>query len=352
MRAPKRPSLVEGIKARIKFIYAITIVALALTGYNVALSQIGSFDQAGVIEDPSMESISSVDNAPDGVDIRFQVTQIDTIREFAVVEYGIETYGAYGYISNESTYIEQTFALQYSASGQNRQPSSDLSSWIHLPSKEWIGGFEAPVNLYPCSSISVGSTTNSSASYPTDRYCFDVLVNTYDEKVDDAGVRTTLDVAPITWLYHYGNGLDGYQISLKRIPYYEVTGETCDAAEPPCTIQEDADYGYSRVIGMIERTGVVQIFTWVVIGMIILAAVCAITLTLAVMSGARPPALEGLAFLAALLFAVQPLRSALPDAPPVGMDLDVRIFYPCILAILVSLAVQVGLWVRREDYRA
>jgi hypothetical protein len=103
---------------------------------------------------------------------------------------------------------------------------------------------------------------------------------------------------------------------------------------------------------MIERTGVVQIFTWVVIGMIILAAICAITITLAVMSGARPPALEGLAFLAALLFAVQPLRSALPDAPPVGMDLDVRIFYPCILAILVSLAVQVGLWVRRDDYRA
>jgi hypothetical protein len=103
---------------------------------------------------------------------------------------------------------------------------------------------------------------------------------------------------------------------------------------------------------MIERTGVVQIFTWVVIGMIILAAVCAITITLAVMSGARPPALGGLAFLAGLLFAVQPLRSALPDAPPVGMDLDVRIFYPCILAILVSLAVQVGLWVRRDDYRA
>ena len=352
MRATKRPSLLQGIKARIKFIYAITIVAVALTGYNVALGQLGSFDQTGIIEDPSMEYISSVKNAPDGVDVNFQITQIDTIREFVVVEYGVDPYGVYGYRSNESSYIEQPFAVQYSASGQGRQPSSDLSSWIHLPSKEWVGGFEAPINLHPCSSIGVYSTTSSSASYPTDRYCFDVLVNTYDEKVDDAGVRTTLDVAPITWLYHSGNGLDGYQISLKRIPYYEVTGETCDTTKPPCTIQEDADYGYSRVSGMIERTGVVQIFTWVVIGMIILAAICAITLTLAVMSGARPPALEGLAFLAALLFAVQPLRNALPDAPPVGMDLDVRIFYPCIIAILVSLAIHVGLWVRRPDYRA
>ena len=352
MRAPKRPSLMQGIRARIKFIYAIAIVALALTSYNVALSQLGSFDEAGVVEEPSMDYISSVQNAADSVDIRFQITQIDTIREFAVIEYGIDPYGVYGYSSNESAYIDQPFAVQYSASGQGRQPSSDLSSWIQLPGNEWIGGFEAPINLYPCSSIGVDSPQSSSASYPTDRYCFDVLVNTYDVKVDAAGVRSTLDTAPVTWLYHYGSGLDGYQITLKRVPFNEVPGETCDSAKLTCTIQEDSDNGYSRVSGMIERTSVVQIFTWVVIGMIILAAICAITLTLAVMSGARPPALEGLAFLAALLFAVQPLRSALPDAPPVGMDLDVRIFYPCIMAILVSLAIHVGLWVRRPDYRA
>jgi hypothetical protein len=342
----------QGIKARIKFIYAITIVALALTGYNVALSQLGSFDQAGVIEDPSMEYISSVKEATDSVDVRFQITAVDSIREFAIIEYGVEPYGTYGWFKNESAFVEQPFAVQYSSSGHDRHPSADLLSWIHLPTEEWIGGFEAPINLYPCSSIGIESSQNSSAAYPSDRYCFDVLVNTYDETVDEAGVRSTSDTAPITWLYHYGSGLDGYQITLNRVPFNEVVGETCDTVQYTCTIQEDSDNGYARVTGMIERTDVVQIFTWVVIGMIILAAICAITLTLAVMSGARPPALEGLAFLAALLFAVQPLRSALPDAPPVGMDLDVRIFYPCILAILVSLAVQVGLWVRREDYRA
>ena len=342
----------QAIKARIKIIYAITIVALSLAGYNIALSQLGSFDQAGVVEDPSMEYINSVKDAEDGIDVRFQITEIDTIKEFATIEYGIEPYGTYGYVAKESAHVEQNFAVQYSASGQNRQPSSDLSSWIHLAPNEWVGGFEAPVNLYPCSDIGVDSSKHSSSAYPSDKYCFDVLVNTYDETVDAAGVRTTLESYPTTWLYHYGSGLDGYQITLKRIPYNEEPGETCDATEYSCTVATDAETGYSRVVGLIERTSVVQIFTWVVIGMIILAAICAITLTLAVMSGARPPALEGLAFLAALLFAVQPLRSALPDAPPVGMDLDVRIFYPCILAILVSLAVQVGLWVRRPDYRA
>ena len=349
MKTTGRSLLLKGLKARRKLIYAITIVALSLTGYNVALSQLGSFDQTGVIEESSMKSISSVENAEHRVDIRFQVTSVDTIREFAIIEYGIEPYGDYGYPGNESAYIEQPIALQYSASGHDRHPSSDLLSWIHVPSSEWIGGFEAPVNLYPCSAIGVDSASHSSAQYPSDRYCFNVLINLYDESVDVAGVRKTLETYPTTWLYHYGSGIDGYQITLTRLPYYD---DPCDPEVNTCSISSDAEVGYSRVTGMIERTGVVQIFTWVVIGMIILAAICAITITLAVMSGARPPALEGLAFLAALLFAVQPLRSALPDAPPVGMDLDVRIFYPCILAILVSLAVQVGLWVRREDYRA
>jgi len=349
MKITARSLLLKGLKARRKLIYAITIVMLSLTGYNVALSQLGSFDQTGVIEESSMKILSSVESAEHRVEVRFQITSVDTIREFAIIEYGVEPYGDYGYRENESAYIKQPIALQYSASGHDRHPSSDLSSWIHLPSSEWVGGFEAPVNLYPCSAIGVSSASYSSAQYPSDRYCFDVLINLYDESVDAAGVRTTLETYPTTWLYHYGSGIDGYQITLTRLPYYP---DPCDSEVYSCSISSDAEVGLSRVTGMIERTGVVQIFTWVVIGMIILAAICAITITLAVMSGARPPALEGLAFLAALLFAVQPLRSALPDAPPVGMDLDVRIFYPCILAILVSLAVQVGLWVRRDDYRA
>jgi hypothetical protein len=350
MKTIQLRSVVDGIRKRKKVIYAVTLVTLSLFSYNVVLSQLGSFTQAGVLTDPSMEYISSVENTEDRVDIRFQVASIDTIREFAIIEYGIEPYGSYGYQSNESSHIKSPIALQYSASGHDRHPSSDISSWIHLPSEEWIGGFEAPVNLYPCPAIGQDfSNEYSSAGYPSDKYCFDVLVNIYDETVDAAGEPTTLESYPTTWLYHYGSGIDGYQITLTRLPYY---ADPCDSEVYSCSISTDSEVGLSRVTGMIERTGVVQIFTWVVIGMIILAAICAITITLAVMSGARPPALEGLAFLAALLFAVQPLRSALPDAPPVGMDLDVRIFYPCILAILVSLAVQVGLWVRRDDYRA
>ena len=162
---------------------------------------------------------------------------------------------------------------------------------------------------------------------------------------------------PTTWLINSGSGIDGYKITLRRIPYFwDTQNNECQkwAVEnkSSCTVKDDAFTGYSRVQGMIERAEVSKIFTWFVVGMIILAAVCAVAMTIAVVTGSRPAALEGLAFLAALLFAVQPLRGALPDAPPIGIDLDVRVFYICILAILACLAINVGIWIRRDDYRA
>jgi hypothetical protein len=162
---------------------------------------------------------------------------------------------------------------------------------------------------------------------------------------------------PVTWLTNVSSGIDGYKITLKRSPYFfdaekNVCRQWAIDNNYSCTIKDDAFSGYSRVQGMIERTEVSQIFTWFVLGMIVLAAVCAVAMTIAVVTGARPPALEGLGFLAALLFAVQPLRGALPDAPPVGIQLDVRVFYICILAILACLAVNVAIWIRRDDYRA
>ena len=172
-------------------------------------------------------------------------------------------------------------------------------------------------------------------------------------------------------LFQFGNGLDGYRITFERIPYYLdsreaacADGNDCSlstvivegqpgacAGTGECSIASDAANGYSRVRGFIERTQVVVLFANIVIATIVLAAVCAVAMTIAIATRIRPPALEGLAFLAGLLFAVQPLRGALPDAPPIGMDRDILVFYPSVLMILLSLVIQVGIWVRRSDYR-
>jgi hypothetical protein len=49
---------------------------------------------------------------------------------------------------------------------------------------------------------------------------------------------------------------------------------------------------------------------------------------------------------AALLFALVPLRTNMPGAPPIGAWLDVAIFYWVELALLIAMAVFIGSWLR------
>ena len=340
---------------------ALLALAAVLTAYEITVySLIVSQGDQAVVETSSMDYLSAVRESDDEVEINFQVTNIDAIKEFATIEYDLRLFGAWGYLEadNASTAtVTKSFSVQISASGNGRDPANSIASELKLVDGQRIGGFEAPVSLYPCADLKgTGDTSKSSSAYPLDAYCFDVIANTY--ALDSTGNHDSVEPPPVTWLYHYGSGLDGYTITFERIPYFTnpETDACYDWAQKadsgfPCSISEDANAGYSRVRGRIERASVVQVFTWVVLGMIVLAAGCAILMTISVLSRSTAPALEGLAFLAALLFAVQPLRGALPDAPPVGIQSDVLLFYPAILAILTCLAIQVVLWVRRGPRR-
>jgi len=355
----KAPDERKRLPSRWKFYAAIVIVLGSLGGYNLLIDRITSGEgEVAVVEDASMDYPEYIINATDSIDIKFQVTAIDPIREFIKVGYEIDPFGAWGYKdlyngeapAGSSAFISKPFVLQYESAGLDRDPKDGISSEVHVQAEQWVGGFQAPIVLYPCSDIKgTFDGTRSSTSYPNDSYCFDIIINAWAEpKSEDP---------PTIWLTNVSNGIDGYKITLRRTPYFfDVEKNVCQEwaieNDYSCTIKDDAYTGYSRVQGMIERAQVSQIFTWFVLGMIILAAVCAVAMTIAVVTGARPPALEGLAFLAALLFAVQPLRGALPDAPPIGIELDVRAFYICILAILACLAVNVAIWIRRDDFKA
>jgi len=360
-------SLAKRLPPRWKFYAAIVIVLGSLVGYNLAITaMLNNAGDAAVVEDPTMEYPDYILNAEDLIDVQFQVTSIDPIREFIKVEYEIDPYGIWGYKDLESGDVQvgssanilKGFVMQYNSSGQDKDPTAGISSEVHVPANTWAGGFQAPVSLYPCSDINgTYDPERSSKSYPADAYCFDIVMNTWAEPTAHSRRDHAPDQVPITWLTNTSNGIDGYKITLRRVPYFfDMEKNECQQYavknDLSCTIEDDAYSGYSRVQGMIERAQVSQIFTWFVLWMIILAAVCAVAMTIAVVTGSRPPALEGLAFLAALLFAVQPLRGALPDAPPIGIDLDVRVFYICILAILACLAINVATWIRRDDYKA
>jgi uncharacterized protein DUF4436 len=78
-----------------------------------------------------------------------------------------------------------------------------------------------------------------------------------------------------------------------------------------------------------------------------LVAVAAATLAVVVVRRRRRVEPPLLTWLAALLFALIPLRNAMPGAPPIGAEVDVIVFFWAIAVITLSLLVVLAMWIRR-----
>lgn len=357
------------LASRWKILFAAVFVLSSLGLYNLAIGDRVRDPNQNVAEEATMNDNALRDYAgEDRFELFFQVSVIDPVREYATIAYEPVPVGRFGYSGlTDSAYAKSDFSVQYGSAAIGNNPDDGIQSEIEIQANTWIGGWSSPVNLYPCTSLDrelLEDSSVGSSKYPEDAYCFDVSLNT--SEVLDGEI-----VGFPSFLVQYGNGIDGYKITFDRVPIglksYELAcadGAPCTpssslvegrpgacAGDDPCLVSADLENGYSRVRGFIERTEVVILFSRIVIATIVLAAVCAVAMTIAIATRIRPPALEGLAFLAGLLFAVQPLRGALPDAPPIGMDVDILVFYPSVLMILLSLVIQVGIWVRRSDYR-
>lgn len=384
-----RNSVLTVIRSRWKVLSSIAFLVVFLGGYNLAFGE-EVRNAAPVVERYNLTdeyTDALVAAGDDRVEIYFQIQSIDTIREAVIIGYEVVPYGSIGYPWYESGYLEQGVELWLNSGSYNRELSEGISAKAILNSGDLVGGFELPVNLYPCTNIDGSGPDPSesdypdSASYPNDSYCFNLALNAWWQSISESADAVVGQEYPKVAFRHFGSGIDGYTITMERIPINiveesscidegikcsPVTKATADGyvaewtinGEPgvcypdrDCTIAADFSNGSGEIRGIITRTPVVVAFASIVIFTVVLAALCAVVMTVAVLSGSRPPALEGLAFLAALLFAVQPLRGALPDAPPIGMNADVLLFYPSVLLILLCLVLQVAIWVRRSDYK-
>ena len=206
---------------RRRSIVALVSIALVLTGYNLSISALVSGD---IVEDPaSMPMPPAIGSETDMVNVAFQITSIDTQREFATVEYSAAPVGRYGIYQKQSSYIRTPFSLQVAASGFGRSPA-DKGSEIAYAADSYVGGFELPLNLYSCDAAGgPHDTSGGSRIYPDDRYCFDVMLQSFGAARPGEDGVTAYDDPPLTWLLQYGSGLDGYRISFIRVPYFTDT---------------------------------------------------------------------------------------------------------------------------------
>ncbi len=97
----------------------------------------------------------------------------------------------------------------------------------------------------------------------------------------------------------------------------------------------------------VSRTISTRIFALLIAGLLGAIALIALIAVRNVASGRRAQDLSMTDWFAALLFAIVPLRLALPGSPPIGVWLDVLVFFWAVAVVMLSLLWWIKIWIDR-----
>ncbi len=100
---------------------------------------------------------------------------------------------------------------------------------------------------------------------------------------------------------------------------------------------------------MIERSGGLRVFVLIVLILLVVVANLAILVAWSAITARRPIEPGFASWLAALLFALIPLRVNLPGAPPIGAWIDALVFFWVEIAVLLAMATFIAAWFRFRD---
>jgi hypothetical protein len=182
----------------------------------------------------------------------------------------------------------------------------------------------SPVDI----TIGLGGDTNA---YPFDTYHapFAVIVTTSPPGGNPTGAAAA---NPVTRLEFDGT-LSGFRVTSK--PRHEQVAE-------PDVLALDLT---------IRRTPATDAFAILILVLQVLLASAAAALAVLVWSRHRRVEVTMLTWLAAMLFAIVPLRNAMPGSPPIGALVDVVVFFWAVTVIALSLVSVLVRWSRQEPAR-
>lgn len=159
-------------------------------------------------------------------------------------------------------------------------------------------------------------------NYPFDAYSDAMEVNAYwfvDDAWQTIPVAVGVDASALTEWWHVGES---------------VAASSGDGEAAAFTI------GVSRTIST-------RIFALLIAGLLGAIALIALIAVRNVASGRRAQDLSMTDWFAALLFAIVPLRLALPGSPPIGVWLDVLVFFWAVAVVMLSLLWWIKIWIDR-----
>ena len=257
----------------------------------------------------------------DGVNFRFDLVAVDpsksqiTFRTFIIPE------GSY---FNES---DQTFAKSVRVTVR-RQTGGEVA-------RDILAG--TPVGSATDFNVLV---TGEAVDYPFDRYSYGL---TESGTTGDGDILQPAKLLSVT-------SLDQNDMpTAQQVPIgvFEVVGLQGWKATWKFSESTTGTAGNSLFLDLeIKRGGGVLAFVIVVLGLMVVTAVLAGLVASSVFRQRRPIEATMAGWFAALLFALVPLRTNMPGAPPIGAWMDVLVFYWVEMALLTAMAVFIGSWLR------
>jgi hypothetical protein len=101
----------------------------------------------------------------------------------------------------------------------------------------------------------------------------------------------------------------------------------------------------------VARAPVTKLFAIGVLVLQIIIAIGALSMGITVFLGRRKAELAMLTWCAALLFAITPLRNAMPGAPPIGILVDVLVYFWVVASITTALVLVITTYMRQTRIR-
>lgn len=165
-----------------------------------------------------------------------------------------------------------------------------------------------------------------------------------------------------TYSYHYteGRGQDTVAAPLIKIEKITGTGEQPVPvgllSAPHNGLDGWTDYWNLTASGptlktklVVERSGGLLVFVAIVLVLLVVIANLALLVAWSSFTARRPvePGFAG--WIAALLFALIPLRVNLPGAPPIGAWIDALVFFWVQIVMLSAMAIFIAAWFRYRD---
>ena len=167
--------------------------------------------------------------------------------------------------------------------------------------------------------------------YPLDEYVVPVAVMA--TTTDAAGVTTQLPVEIVVW-----GKFPGWRVMATTSEDSMSAAELAAAGAP-----DDYDDIALADINVSRNGSTMSIVVLLLISMIVLSVI-ALVVARSVSAQKRRIEATMASWFAALLFAMVPLRTNMPGAPPIGVWIDFLVFLWVLLTLMVALAVFVGSW--------